>query len=428
MSKLRYPLSNADLANLQSSYSKPAWWKEAVVYQIWPASFLNGNAQDGVGDLGGVISKLDYLKDLGADVVWLSPCYESPDKDYGYDVADYKKIADRYGSNQQLEQLIAELKKRGMKLMMDLIVNHTSSEHAWFKESLKGKDSSKRDWYIWRKGKVGANGEKLPPNNWVAFFTGPAWTYDEASDEWYLCIFSPWQPDLNWENPAVREAVHDVAKFWLDKGVAGFRMDVINEISKTYNADGSLPDAPITEPHSKYQPAVSLFCDGPRVHEFIQELGEKVLSKYDTITVGETPHAKHPDILLPWTHPARHELRSCFTFDLHDQDGDQQWPLIPKKIHLPHFAGIVNKWQTYCHRTSAWLANYFENHDQARTVSRWASDSAEHRKTAARMISLFQTSLSGSLYVYQGQEIGMKNIPHDWPIEEYKDVATAASG
>ncbi|PWN88421.1 alpha amylase [Acaromyces ingoldii] len=422
-------LTTKEFDQLPNTFSEPAWWKEAVIFQIWPASFCDSNG-DGIGDLGGVLSKVDYLKEVGADVIWLSPIYESPDKDMGYDVADYKKIADRYGSLEDVDKLISELKKRGMKLMMDLVVNHTSDQHAWFKQSRSSKDNDKRDWYIWRPAKRDERGNRVPPNNWVSFFGGSAWCWDETTQEYFLCLFTKEQPDLNWENEEVREAVYDIMRFWLDRGCAGFRMDVINEVSKTYVEDPSdpkrpaLPDAPISDPNATYQAAHMLFCNGPRIHEFMREMHEKVLQHYDTITVGETPHAKHPSIVLPWVNPHSHELRMCFTFDLHDVDGDQQWPLIPRPFDLVTFKSIVNKWQAFFSAHNGWHANYLENHDQARSVSRWLSDAPEHRKQAAKLVAMMQTSFSGSLYLYQGQELGMKNIPKEWPIDDYLDVAT----
>ena len=261
-----------ELDQLPNTFAEPAWWKEAVVFQVWPASFSDSNG-DGVGDVQGMIDRLDYLEELGADMVWTSPIYESPDKDMGYDVADYKQIASRYGTLADVDRLIAELKKRGMKLVMDLVANHTSDQHAWFQDSQSALDAPKRDWYIWRRGKIDSQGRRQPPNNWVSFFGGSAWKYSDQTDEYYLCLFTKEQPDLNWENDEVRKGVHDIMRFWLDRGVCGFRMDVINEVSKTYvhNKDDPqrphLPDAPITEPDAEFQPAHSLFCNGPRIHE-----------------------------------------------------------------------------------------------------------------------------------------------------------------
>lgn len=422
-------LSLDELAKLPSTYAQPAWWKEATIFQIWPASFCDSNG-DGIGDIGGILSKVDYLKELGADVVWTSPIYPSPNHDMGYDVADYKDIKKEYGTLADVDRLIAELKKRDMKLVMDLVVNHTSNEHAWFKESSasSSKSNPKKDWYIWRPAKKGPNGERLPPNNWVSFFCGSAWTWCEARQEYYLSLFCPEQPDLNWENPDVREAVQDVMRFWLDRGVAGFRCDVINQISKTYVQDGSeyppLPDAPVTDPEATYQPATSLFCDGPRVHEFIRELNDKVLSHYDTITVGESPFLEDPKKLLYWTHPDRNELRMNFQFDIVTVDCDPMAPIKPRDWTLPELKLTTNKWQAFCHRHNGWNSNYSCNHDQCRPVSRWLSDAPEVRKQAAKTHALHQITLGGTLYVYQGEELGMKNIPEDWPIEEYQDVMT----
>ncbi|UZJ55803.1 hypothetical protein CBS101457_005123 [Exobasidium rhododendri] len=418
-----------DLAKRPNTFAEPAWWKESVIFQVWPASFNDTNG-DGIGDIEGMIAKVDYLKELGVDMVWTSPIYESPDKDMGYDISDYYHIAERYGTLEDVDRLIAELKKRDMKLIMDLVANHTSDQHAWFKESRTSTSSKKRDWYIWRKPKKDAQGQRKPPNNWVSFFGGSAWNYDEASGEYYLCLFTKEQPDLNWENEDVREGVYDIMRFWLDRGAWGFRMDVINEISKQYVDNPQdpdhpdLPDALVTEPDAEYQTAHTMFCNGPRVHEFLREMHEKVLSKYEHYTVGEVPHIEHPNIMLKYVNPERHELKTCFSFDMHDVDGDQQWPLKPKKFDLVEFKKVINKWQTFYHAKNGWMANYQSNHDQSRGVSRWTSDAPQHRKQAAKLLAMLQVGQSGTQFIYQGQEIGMKNVPKDWPIEEYLDVAT----
>lgn len=271
------------------SNAKQAWWKESVVYQIYPASFLStgsGNAP-GWGDIRGITSKLDYLKHLGVDVVWTSPIFKSPQVDMGYDISDYKDIDPRYGTLDDVDELILELKKRDMRLMMDLVVNHTSDQHAWFLDSRSSKTSSKRDWYIWQPAKYDEQGNRQPPNNWGMILgdANSAWTWDEKTQEYYLALFTPEQPDLNWRNPELRAAVHDVLRFWLDRGASGYRMDVINLISKVEG----YPDAPIGNPNAQYQPGEKHFANGPHLHEYLQEINDKVLSKYDTITVGEMP-------------------------------------------------------------------------------------------------------------------------------------------
>lgn len=315
-----------------------------------------------------------------------------------------------------------------MKLLCDLVVNHTSHEHAAFKESSSSTDNPKKDWYIWRPAKYDAEGNRQPPNNWVSFFCGSAWTWCEARQEYYLGIFCPQQPDLNWENPEVREFVYSVARFWLDRGASGFRIDVACQWSKTYINDGSkyppLPDAPIVDPHSKYQPATQFFCDGPRIHEFVREFNEKVLSHYDTFTVGESPFLNDPRQILYWTHPARNELRMNFHFEIVTIDCDPMAPIKPRDWTLETLKRETNLWQTSMHRHNGWNSNYSCNHDQCRPVSRWANDTPQYRKQAAKMLALHQATLGGTIYVYQGEELGMKNIPEDWPIEEYKDIMT----
>lgn len=416
-----------ELAKLPNTYSKTEWWKEAVVYQIYPSTFADGNG-DGIGDLKGVLNNIDHIASMGVDAVWFSPVYPSPNFDQGYDVADYRDIHPDYGTLEEMDQIISELGKRGIKVMQDLVVNHTSYEHAWFKESSSSRDNPKADWYIWRDPKYDAEGNRKEPNNWVSFFCGSAWTWNETRQQYYLSLFTPEQPDLNWEEPLVREGVHDIMRFWLDRGCAGFRMDVINSVSKTYVNDGSkypdLPDAPITDPNAKYQQATSLFCDGPRIHEFMQELNEKVLSKYDTITVGESPFLEDPNQLLLWTHPARKELRCNFHFVIVNVDSDDMAPIKPREWTLPELKWATLKWQTFCHRENAWTSVYGMNHDQATPTSRWLNDSPQYRKQSAKTHALHQTTLSGTLYLYASEELGKINIPKDWPLSDYPDVMT----
>jgi oligo-1,6-glucosidase len=282
------------------------WWKESVVYQIYPRSFKDSNG-DGIGDLQGIISKLDYLKELGVGVIWLSPVYESPNDDNGYDISDYKAIMDEFGTMEDWEELLEGLHSRGMKLMMDLVVNHSSDEHAWFMESRKSQDNPYRDYYIWRPGKDGNE-----PNNWTSFFSGSAWQYDEATEEYFLHLFSKKQPDLNWENPVLRTEIYDMMKWWLDKGVDGFRMDVINLISK----EDGLPSTPGGK---KYDWGGDYFMNGPRVHEYLQEMNREVLSKYDMMTVGECPGAS-PEDAARYANEEGTELNMIFTFEHMDLD------------------------------------------------------------------------------------------------------------
>ncbi|EPQ51633.1 glycoside hydrolase family 13 protein [Gloeophyllum trabeum ATCC 11539] len=393
--------------------SPRAWWKSAVVYQIYPISFFDSNG-DGFGDLNGILAKLEYLKDLGVDVLWLSPIYKSPLADMGYDIADYQAIDPRYGTLEDWDRLIAAVHERGMKLMMDLVVNHTSDEHEWFVQSRSDKDASrnpKRDWYIWRPPKYDEQGS--------------AWDYDEKTGEYYLHLYVSKQPDLNWENPAVREAVYEMMEWWIKRGCDGFRMDVINIISKV---DG-LPDAPVTDPKEEYQSASIFFANGPRVHEYIREMNGRVLSRHDLITVGETPFTQNAQDLLPYVLPSRHELNMVFQFELMSIDSyvdpfGTDVPLVPKQWKLKDLKDVVTRWQTFEREAGFWNAVFIENHDHSRSVSRFGNDSPDWRTLSAKLLAMLEITQSGTLYIYQGQEIGMKNAPPTWGLEEYKDVAT----
>ncbi|MFD1175293.1 alpha-glucosidase [Paenibacillus puldeungensis] len=379
------------------------WWKESVVYQIYPRSFMDSNG-DGIGDLQGIISKLDYLKTLGIDVVWLCPVYESPNDDNGYDISNYQGIMHEFGTMTDWEELLEGLHQRGMKLIMDLVVNHSSDEHHWFVESRKSKDNPYRDYYVWRPGK---NGEA--PNDWGSFFSGPAWQYDATTDEYYLHIFSKKQPDLNWENPKVRREVYDMMTWWLDKGIDGFRMDVINLISK---APGL--------PSMKDGGDGPRFINGPRVHEFIQEMNREVLSKYDIMTVGETLDVT-PEDVIKYAGTDRHELNMVFQFELMgiDSGPSGKWEVTPWK--LTDFKKIISKWQTSL-EGKAWNSIYLNNHDQPRLLSRFGNDKEYHNKSAKMLATMLHT-LQGTTYIYQGEEIGMTNVRFD-TIEEYRDIET----
>ncbi|WAO89020.1 Aamy domain-containing protein [Fusarium falciforme] len=395
-----------------------AWWKEASVYQIYPSSFKDSNG-DGIGDIPGVIEKLDYLKQLGVDIVWVCPIYPSPKVDMGYDVADYCDIDPQYGTLGDVERLIEGLHQRGMKFLMDLVVNHTSDQHKWFQESKSSRDNKYRDWYIWRKPRYDKDGTRQPPNNWGAFFGGSAWEYDEATDEYYLHLFAKEQPDLNWEHPPVRDAVHDIIRFWLDKGVDGFRMDVINFISKT----PGLPDAEVTIPSAKYQSGVEHFACGPRLHEYLQDIG-KILKEYNAFSVGEMPSVQDPKEVIKSVGESRGELNMIFNFEIVDMDHGDQGKFSPRKWAMSDLKSIVDKWQTFMYKNRGWNALYLENHDQARTISRWASDKPEFRNLAAKMFATFLCFQSGTVFVYQGQELGMANMPETWDISEYRDLET----
>ncbi|KAG5641407.1 hypothetical protein DXG03_005275 [Asterophora parasitica] len=399
-----------------------AWWKSAVVYQIYPISFFDSNG-DGIGDLNGIHAKLDYLKDLGVDVLWLSPIYRSPLADMGYDISDYRDIDPRYGTLSDWDNLLKGVHDRGMKLMMDLVVNHTSDEHEWFVESKSSKENPKRDWYVWRPPRFDAAGRRQPPNNWRSVFQGSAWDYDEASEEYYLHLYVAKQPDLNWDNPDVRQAVWDLMNFWIDRGCDGFRMDVINLISKVEG----LPDAPITDPDHEFQLASALFANGPRVHEYIKEMNRKVLSAHDLITVGETPFTHDASQLAAYVLPTNNELNMVFHFELMDLDsprGGEHKPLIHRDWKLSEFREIIGRWQNFKRAEGFWNTTFIENHDHSRSVSRFGNDAEKWRALSAKMLAVLQISLGGTQYVYQGQELGLKNFPRSWGIEEYKDVAS----
>lgn len=384
------------------------WWKESVVYQIYPRSFKDSNG-DGIGDIKGIISKLDYLKELGIDVVWLCPVYNSPNDDNGYDISDYRNIMDEFGTMKDWEELLEGLHKRGIKLIMDLVVNHTSDEHSWFIESRSSKDNDYRDYYIWRKGE---NGKE--PNNWVSCFSGSAWKYDEATQEYYLHLFSKKQPDLNWENPKVRQEVYNMMTFWLDKGIDGFRMDVINFISK----DKDLPSVDSNLPEYKW--GGEYFLNGPKIHDYLKEMNDKVLSKYDVMTVGETPGVTPNEGIL-YVGEQRKELNMLFQFELMDIDAGEggKWDVAPWK--LTDFKDIMTKWQVGLYN-KGWNSLYLNNHDQPRMVSRFGNDK-KYRVESAKMLGTMLHTLQGTPYIYQGEEIGMTNVKFD-SIDDYKDIET----
>ncbi len=385
------------------------WWKESVVYQIYPRSFMDASG-DGVGDIKGIISKLDYLKQLGIDVVWLSPVYESPNDDNGYDISNYKKIMAEFGTMEDWEEMLHEMHKRDLKLVMDLVVNHSSDEHGWFVESRKSMDNPYRDYYIWREGKNGAE-----PNNWESVFSGSAWEYDEGTGEYFLHLFSKKQPDLNWENPALRQEIYDMMKFWLDKGIDGFRMDVINFISKV----PGLPDAPNPD-GEKYASGHEYFMNGPRIHEFLQEMNQEVLSHYNAMTVGEMPGVT-PDEAVLYTGEDRDEVNMVFQFEHMDVDSgpEGKWDLIP--FDLVKLKTILTKWQTELHG-KGWNSLYWNNHDQPRIVSRLGDDQA-YRVKSAKMLATLLHLMQGTPYIYQGEELGMTNVRFS-SIEDYKDIET----
>jgi oligo-1,6-glucosidase len=391
---------------------KKTWWKESVVYQIYPRSFKDSNG-DGIGDLRGIIQKLDYLKELGASVVWLSPVYKSPNDDNGYDISDYQDIMPEFGTLAEWEELVAGLHQRGIKLVMDLVVNHTSDEHSWFQESRKAKDNPYRDFYVWRPGKDGRE-----PNNWASFFGGSAWQYDEATGEYYLHLFSRKQPDLNWENPQVRQAVYEMMHWWLQKGVDGFRMDVINLIAKV----PGLPDEPVTMP-GPYQFGGRYFANGPRLLEFLGEMKREVLSHYDILTVGETPLVTTQNG-IELTDETSGALNMVFHFEHMDLDIERDRATArrsKKPWRLAELKRIMTRWQKDL-ENKGWNSIYLNNHDQPRAVSRFGDD-GRYRVESAKMLATFIHMLQGTPYVYQGEEIGMTNVAFD-SIEHYRDIAT----
>lgn len=385
------------------------WWKNSVVYQIYPRSFKDSNG-DGFGDLQGVIEKLDYLKELGIDVIWLSPVFDSPQDDNGYDIRDYRSIYGRFGSNEDMEELINKAHDRDIKIVLDLVVNHTSDEHAWFVESRKSRDNEYSDYYIWKDQKEDGS----EPNNWGSSFCGSAWEYCEERGQYYLHFYSKKQPDLNWENPQVRQEVYDLMKFWMEKGADGWRMDVIASISK----DQNYPDYP-EEDGRKYYTG-KYHSNGPRLHEFIHEMNREVLSKYDCMTVGEAPGST-PEVARVFTDPTREELNMIFTFEHMNIDRilgsvNRKWALKP--FDLRDLKRVMSEWQTKLYGRG-WNALYFENHDQPRVISRWGNDTV-YREKCAKAYATILHGMQGTPYIYQGEEIGMTNVHFD--LDEYEDI------
>ncbi|HEV8172488.1 MAG TPA: alpha-glucosidase [Actinoplanes sp.] len=390
------------------------WWKRAVVYQIYPRSFADADG-DGMGDLRGVIDHLDYIAGLGVDVIWLSPVYPSPQDDNGYDISDYQDIDPIFGSLEIFDELLAETHARGMKLVLDLVVNHTSDEHPWFLESRAATDSEKRDWYWWRPARAGMQPGTpgAEPTNWGSTFGGPAWEYDTKTGEYFLHLFSRKQPDLNWENPEVREAVHAMMRWWLDRGVDGFRMDVINYISK----DPALPDGHLPV-GTAYADGSAAYMDGPRIHEFVHEMYERVFAgREEMLAVGEMPGVTVDEAVL-YTDPAREELDMVFQFDHVWVDrGPDPWLLYPFKLTM--LKAIFGRWQAGL-ADVGWNSLYWNNHDQPRVVSRFGDDGV-FRVESAKMLGTVLHLHRGTPYVYQGEELGMTNAPFD-SIDDFRDI------
>lgn len=385
-----------------------AWWKEAVVYQIYPRSFMDSNG-DGIGDLNGITEKLEYLKELGIDVIWLSPVYQSPNDDNGYDISDYQAIMEEFGTMEDYDRMLARAHELGIKIMMDLVVNHTSDEHAWFVESRKSVDNPYRDFYIWRKGKDGKE-----PNNWGSCFSGSAWKYDPQTDMYFLHLFSKKQPDLNWDNPKVRDQVFEMMNWWCEKGIDGFRMDVISLISKPEGLPDGIPG------ETGY--ADSGCANGPHVHEYLKEMNRKVLSHYDLITVGEAAGVTLEEA-KKYANADGSELNMVFQFE-HMGSGPEadnhygKWD--SHKMPLPVWKKILSRWQTGL-EGKAWNSLFLSNHDQPRSVSWFGNDSEQYREISAKMLGTCLHMMQGTPYVYQGEELGMCNAYFD-KLEDYRDI------
>lgn len=386
---------------------KKAWWKEAVIYQIYPRSFADSNG-DGIGDLNGITAHLDYLETLGIDVIWLSPVYKSPNDDNGYDISDYRDIMDDFGTMEDFDRLLAEAHRHHIRIVMDLVVNHTSDEHAWFIESRSSRENPHRDYYIWKEPKDGKE-----PNNWGAWFGGSAWELDEHTGMYYLHCFSRKQPDLNWENPKVRDEVFDMMNWWCEKGIDGFRMDVISMISK----DPSFPDGPVED--GLYGSLAPYVCNGPHVHEYLQEMNRRVLSHYDLLTVGEAAGVTIEEA-QKYANNDGTELGMVFQFEHVDLIRGPIGKWSDQKPKLRDFRRVMNKWQ-YELEGKAWNSLFLDNHDQPRVVSRFANDSEQYRVVSAKMIATCLHMLKGTPYVYQGEELGMTNAYFD-KLEDYRDI------
>ena len=388
------------------SINEKKWWKESVVYQIYPRSFCDSN-KDGIGDLGGILKKLDYLEELGVDIIWLSPVYQSPNDDNGYDISDYRSILKEFGTMDEFDHLLEETHKRGMRLIMDLVVNHTSDEHEWFIQSKKDKTNPYRDYYIWKEGKG-----NQPPNNWGSWFGGSAWEYDENTDMYYLHIFSKKQPDLNWENEKVRQEVYEMMRWWLDKGIDGFRMDVICLISK----DQTFPDGERGD--GLYGDLTPYCAHGPRVHEFLQEMNREVLSKYEIMTVGETQCVTLEEA-KKYAGYDRKELDTVFWFEHMELCSGEYGKWTDEAPELIELKKVFDKWESGLEGT-AWNTLFWSNHDQPRAVSRFGND-GKYRELSAKMLATCLHLMKGIPYIYQGEELGMTNAGFT-SLEQYRDI------
>lgn len=388
------------------------WWQHSVVYQIYPQTFNDSN-HDGVGDLAGIIPKIPYLVQLGVDVVWLNPIYQSPLIDQGYDISDYYQINPMYGTMADFDQLLQKLHAANLKLIMDLVVNHTSSQHAWFQASKQDRTNPYADFYIWKD----PNPDGTPPTNWGSSFGGSTWEYVPQRQQYYLHLFAKEQPDLNWENPRVRQEVYKIMRFWLDKGVDGFRMDVISLLSK----DPQYANSPLS-PHQQYGSYYPGAANGPREHEYLQEMNREVLSHYDVMTVGETPHTSVQEALL-YTKAERHELNMVFHFDHMHLDYGPEGKFSTKRFRLTALKQVFTKWQEMMIQNNGWNSLYWNNHDQARAVTRFGNPDPRWREQSAKMLATILHMQCGTPFIYQGEEIGMVN-PHFNSINDYHDLDT----
>ena len=385
--------------------NETAWWKKSVVYQVYPKSFYDSDG-DGFGDLNGLCEKLPYLSKLGIDVIWLNPIYKSPQVDNGYDISNYREIEPALGTMEDFDHLLAEAHKLGIRIILDLVVNHTSDKHPWFEEAKKSKESSYHDYYIWKDKVV---------NNWGSSFGGSTWEYVDEVGQYYLHLFAKEQPDLNWENPKVREDVYDILRFWLDKGIDGFRMDVITLISK----DPAYPDGPIIQ-NKAYGSYYAGCASGPKVHDYLQEMNREVLSKYDIMTVGEAPHTS-ADEAMPYTAADRHELNMVFHFDHMHLDYDENGKYAKTRVKLTDLKRVMTEWQEKMHACNGWNSLYWSNHDQARAVTRFGNESPKYRVDSAKMLGTVLHMMQGTPYLFEGEELGMTNAFFD-KIEDYRDL------
>ena len=419
---MRYP-ADSEISKVMPLFSETKhneherkWWKEAIVYEIYPASFKDSN-DDGIGDIPGIVSELSYLRDLGVDVIAICPHYQSPQVDMGYDISDYEQIHEPYGTIEDVQSLIEATHAHGMRIIFDLVINHSSNLHKWFKESRSSKQSPKRDWYFWRPPRFDAAGNRHPPNNWRSHFTVPAWTWDETTEEYYLHVYAPEMPDFNWENEACRRAIYETSmKFWLERGIDGFRIDTVNKYSK----DITFPDAEIKDPGEETQPASKYYSDGPRIHEFLGEM-KAIFDQYDIMTVGELSHfSGSEEDVLSYISARGGQLDMVFNFGI-VYLGKKTFNHGP--LNVPDFKGEISRWQNFVRNPDAWTTIFLENHDQPRSISRFGSESSrEGQIMSGKALAMISATMTGTVFLYQGQELGMVNAPQSWPIEEYKDI------